>query len=150
VAEQPNESLLQSLAKAWSPVVLGALDELGKQSWPPLSERRGLLGKPRPTVTRYTLEGPKQRGNEFVWALSHTSRPSVFDDNGILTIGERHFWLVFLGTGSPSTFRIEGAEGLDEIPAEPQELKIALQRAGEVGPRVESFYGNKGPLTHRR
>ncbi|HEC23730.1 MAG TPA: hypothetical protein ENI95_12530 [Chloroflexi bacterium] len=139
---------LQTLADEWSPVVRELLDQLGKKIWPPKKERPSLLQKPR-LITRYSLEGPAQRGNELAWALSHTTRPSSFDDTGRLTEGEREFWLVTLRPGDPPTFRIEGAQVIADIPADREALRKALRRARKMGPKVQTFYGNKGPLSHR-
>jgi len=127
-------------------VVFEVLDELGKRTWPPVKERQGLLSRPN-LIARYSLEGPAQRGNEIVWALSHTSRPSTFDVDGKLTKGERQYWLVYLRAGEPLTFRVEGKTTLDGISADRWALREALKQADH--PVIEAFYGNKGPLRHR-
>ena len=137
---------LRALAKTWTPVVFEVLDELGKRIWPPVKERPGLLGKPI-VITRYSLEGPVQHGDEIVWALSHTSKPSTFDAQGNLTEGERLFWLVHLRTGRALVFRIEGRMIVDGVLANQRDLRDALKQA-EPYPIVETFYGNKGPLRH--
>jgi len=141
-----GDPALRALAETWTPVVFEVLDELGKRTWPPLKERPSLLSKPN-LIARYSLEGPAQRGDEIAWALSHTSRPSTFDDQGKLTKGERHYWLVYLRTGEPLTFRVESKTTLDGIPANQQALQNALKQAKD--PVTETFYGNKGPLRHR-
>jgi hypothetical protein len=139
---------LQALAEAWSPVVLELLDEVGQRVWPPHKERRGLFGKPV-IITRYSLEGPAQRSGQLLWALSHTSQPSTFDEYGTLSEGEREFWLVALQPGSPPLFSVEGARLHERIPVDSEALLKALNDSRKEGPKTERFYGNKGPLSHR-
>lgn len=139
---------LQTLADQWSDVITELLDRLGEQTWPPRKIRRGLLKKPE-IVKRHLVEGPAQRGQGLVWALSHTSRPSSFDEEGNLSQGERHYWLLYLEVDSPPIFRIEGAGNVDDVPASRQNLERALEAARQQGPKIELFYGNKGPLSHR-
>ncbi len=138
---------LQALADQWSPTVRELLDEIGRQTWPPLKQRRGILGG-SVLISRYSLEGPVQRNGELFWALSHTSKPSSFDDRGVLSEGERQFWLLALHPGDPPCFRLEGAAVHDSVPANAVVLREALHRARQAGPKIEAFYGNKGPLSH--
>jgi hypothetical protein len=144
-----HEPGLRTLAEQWSPVVVDALSELGLQTWPPIKERQHLLAKPR-TIQRFLIEGPARRGEGIVWALSHTSKPSYFDSQGRLTEGERKYWLVTLRTDQePPAFEIQGAQTTNGIPLEEQALAAAVKNAGKAGPKIDNFYGNKGPISHR-
>lgn len=137
---------LRALAEEWSPLVMELLDALGRAVWPPKKFRRWLLDKPQ-TLMRYMLEGPARQGDSVVWALSHTSRPSSFDYYGRLTPGERHTWVIRLSPGSQPEFTVEGAQTHDHVPADRDALRAALDAAKSAGPRVQTFYGNKGPLS---
>ncbi|GEM_PF-3102924 len=143
-----TEPQLRVLADEWTPVVLELLDEMARRVWPPVRERRGMFSKST-LITRYDLEGPAQRDGKLVWAVSHTSRPSAFDDYGQLSEGERQFWLVTLMPGSPPFFCVEGAQAHERIPVDKDALRQALNQAYREGPKTERFYGNKGPLSHR-
>jgi hypothetical protein len=50
---------------------------------------------------------------------------------------------------SDPVFSIEGKQTLKDVPASEQSLKQALLKASETGPIVQSFYGNKGPLSQK-
>lgn len=139
---------LQTLADQWSPVVTSLLDALGSRVWPPKKQRQGLFRKPI-LIYRYSLEGPAQREGKLVWALSHTARPSSFDDRGVLGQGEREFWVITLSPGSSPRFTIQGSDVQPDIPADAEVLREALHAAQQAGPKREVFYGNKGPLSHR-
>jgi len=143
-----REPELQGLAEQWSSTVYEMLRSLGDQRWPPKKIRRGLFSRPE-IIQRYTVDGPTQWGNTLVWAVSHTSRPSAFDDSGNLTKGEREFWIIKLDRGPTPLFSIEGAEILSDIAADRNALSEALEQAQRSGPRVEEYFGNKGPLSHR-
>lgn len=136
---------LQPLEDEWSPVVIGLLNQMGEQIWPPKKRRRSLLAKAE-TVIPYSIEGPVQHGSMLVWSLFHTNRPSSFDDRGMLQQGERSYWLIKLEAG---IFTIQGAETLRGIPAAVDTLTQALNEARQSGARTEVFYGNKGPLSHQ-
>jgi hypothetical protein len=138
---------LQALAEQWSPVVIGLLHEIGQRVWPPLKTRRMLVRVN--IVPRYLVEGPAQWGDSLVWAVSHTINPSSFDDQGRLSKGERACWLVMLHPGQPPTFTLEGRQIATGIPAEQDALAPALSQAVQTGPKSETFYGNKGPLSQR-
>ncbi len=137
---------LRNLADQWSAVVQELLDGIGSRSWPPRKVRRSVFGKPE-LVVRYVQEGPVQRGNRIGWAVSHTSRPSTFDDQGNLSEGERQYWIVWLEAGTPALFTVEGSQIETGIPAERGALSQALMRSWKAGPRQQRFYGNKGPLS---
>ncbi len=139
---------LRDLADKWKPTVHELLDEMGRRTWRPKKERNWLFGETR-VILRHSLEGPLPRGDAVAWALSHTSIPSSFDAQGTLSEGLREYWILSLELGPPPTFRIEGAESITNIPADERSLRQALVRARKQGPKVESFYGNKGPLSHR-
>jgi hypothetical protein len=141
-------SALRRLADQWSPIIHELLHNMGTRQWPPLKQRQSLFGKPV-LISRYNVGGPVERDGQLVWALSHTSRPSSFDERGILSQGERQFWLVTLQSDDPLRFRIEGASAHHAIAATIPSLREALIRAERDGPKVEAFYGNKGPLHHR-
>ena len=141
-----GDASLRALVEIWTPEVFDVLGELGKRTWPPIKEQQSLFSRPN-HVARYSLEGPAQRDDQIVWALSHTSNPSTFDDQGKLTMGERQYWLVYLQTGDSQAFRVEGNRKLDGIPADKKALREALRQVGH--PVTEAFYGNKGPLRHR-
>jgi hypothetical protein len=143
-----REPELRALAERWSPVVRSLLGELGEKTWPPVKIRYNLLRKPR-VIERHLIEGPVWQGRRLAWALSHTNKPSVFDDRGRLTQGERKYWVVALASANPVSFRVEGAGVVEGIPAEESALREAIEAAGRQGPKVGSFYGNKGPLTQR-
>lgn len=143
-----HEASLKGLVDSLSPVVKAALAALGGQVWPPYQQKRGLLRKPA-LVPRFMLEGPVQRGDEVLWAVSHTRKPSTFDAHGDLLQGEREYWIVALKAGEPPHFRIEGAGRLDGIAADAASLTEALQKARVEGPKYNTFYGNKGPLSQR-
>jgi len=136
------------LIETWSPVVMAALQDIGTQYWPPHQEKRGLFRRPR-LVPRFTLEGPTLRGGEVLWAASHTLKPSVFDTRGSLTEGEREYWIVGLACREPPCFRVEGAQHRADIPARAETLQAALLEALAAGPKHDSFYGNRGPLSQR-
>lgn len=141
------EPALKTLDECWSPVVTDLLDGLGRKTWKPRQVRRGLLEKPV-TVMRHLVEGPAQRGKVLLWAVSHTSRPSTFDERGELGEGERYCWIVALSSESPTTFKIIGANTIENIPPDEKALGEALRQAAQAGPKHETFYGNKGPLSH--
>jgi hypothetical protein len=143
-----TEPSLQSLATEWNENVRHELNELGKRRWPPFRESQGLFQRPR-IIDRFVLEGPIQRGGELVWSISHTSRPSTFDDNGNLTEGRRECWILAIAKGSPVAFRLEGLTTYTGELTNLKELKVVLERAYKEGPRQDNFYGNKGPLSHR-
>lgn len=143
-----REPELQALAEKWSPIVTALLDQLGQQVWHPKKVRRSLFVKPQ-VIIRHLIEGPTQRSGKVLWSLSHTLVPSAFDDSGTLTKGEREYWLVALQQGDPPTFLVSGKETIENIPAGERALEQALKQAQVQGPKVESFYGNKGPLSHR-
>lgn len=144
-----HEPELKALVEAWSPLVRAALEELGSQVWPPLQQKRGLLRKPN-LIPRCLVEGPVRRGHEVRWALSHTSQPSTFDAQGNLTKGQRAYWIVGLVTGELPHLWVEGAGRTDPIPADLDALRQALEKALAEGPCLNTFYGNKGPLSHRK
>jgi len=141
-----QEPGLQSLVGFWSPLVKTALEQMGSQNWPPHQERRGFLKRPKP-IPRFMIEGPAQRGGEILWAVSHTVSPSAFDQRGRLSQGQREYWIVGLETGGSPRFRIEGAEAIEGIPADQDAFQEALVRALAVGPKQNTFYGNRGPLS---
>src|SRR5687768_8825730 len=136
---------LQPLADEWSPIVSGLLKRLGQDVWPSRKRRRWLLAKAE-TVIPYSVEGPSPHAGGLMWSLFHTSRPSAFDDRGMLSKGQREYWLITLESGF---FTIEGAQILSGIPATVDALTQSLIEAQQSGPKVETFYGNKGPLSHR-
>jgi hypothetical protein len=140
---------LNALADQWSPVVHALLERTGAQHWPAKKERRSWLAKPK-KVIRFGIEGPAPYEGGAAWALYHTSRPSTFDAQGVLSEGKRMFWLVELRPSDPPTFSIEGADAINGIPLEERALEKALSTAQKTGPKVETFVGNKGPLGHRR
>lgn len=144
-----HESGLRLLAEQWSPIVINTLSKLGSQTWPPIKQRRHLLAKPR-IIQRFLIEGPAPRGKDIVWAVSHTSKPSYFDDKGRLTEGERKYWLVTLQANQePPAFEIRGAQTFNNVPLNEQAFVEAVRKAGQAGPIIDHFYGNKGPITHR-
>jgi hypothetical protein len=142
-----NDIELQQLAEQWSPVVYDLLHDLGRRVWPPLRTRR-MLVKVR-LIPRYLVEGPAQWDDMLVWAVSHTSNPSSFDERGRLSKGERACWLVMLNQGESATFSIEGKQIISGITADREGLAQALSQAAQSGPKSETFYGNKGPLSQR-
>jgi hypothetical protein len=142
-----REPELKALAERWTPIVVDLLNELGESTWKPVKERYSLLRKPL-IVKRHLVEGPVQRGTKLAWAVSHTGRPSAFNERGVLGEGERRYWMVTLDTTGPLSFRVEGAGVVEGITPEAGALKEALQKARGEGPKVEVFYGNKGPLSH--
>lgn len=139
---------LQRLIALWSEVILRELDRIGQQHWPPFKEKRGLLGKPREIIP-YSVEGPRLLGARVCWALSHVRKPSSFDLTGSLLPGERAFWLLALQPGDPASLTIEGSQTIHLALTAVEDLQEALNRASLAGPKVEDFYGNKGPLNHR-
>lgn len=143
--EQPER---QALLEAWSPRVIAGLQEIGKQRWPPYQLKQGFLKRPK-AIPRFEVEGPIWREGEFLWAASHTISPSTFDKRGSLTKGEREYWLVGLSAGEAPEFRVEGAQAVGGIPASEDALQAALTEALASGPRRDTFYGNRGPLSHR-
>lgn len=138
----------QALLEAWSPRVIAALQEIGKQRWPPYQQKQGFLKRPKP-IPRFAVEGPVLREGEILWAASHTISPSTFDKRGNLTKGEREYWLIGLSAGELPEFRVEGAQVVGGIPASEDALQAALVEALAAGPRHDTFYGNRGPLSHR-
>jgi hypothetical protein len=143
-----REPELRALAERWSPVVRSLLDELGERMWPPAKIRYSLLRKPC-VIKRHLIEGPVRQGRRLTWALSHTSKPSVFDDRGRLSQGERKYWILTLDSTNPASFHMEGTGVVEGVPAEESALREAIEAAGQQGPKVDNFYGNKGPLTQR-
>ena len=143
-----QEPALRDLADRWSPIVQELLYEIGQRVWPPKKIKRSIFSKAE-FIMRFSVEGPVQFGDRAAWALSHTSRPSGFDSSGTLSKGEREFWLLTLENGNPPLFRIEGASVEERIPASRENLLDALNSARKHGPRVETYFGNKGPLSHR-
>jgi hypothetical protein len=137
---------LQALVESWSPVVTAALEQVGRQVWPPDQEKQGFLKKAR-LLPRHTVEGPVWRGGEVLWSVSHTILPSAFDIHGNLTEGLREYWIVALDTGQPPCLRIQGAGRLEDIPLAPGDFEQALARALVAGPQQNTFYGNRGPLS---
>lgn len=142
------DSDLRRLADQWSPIIRELLHEMGTRRWPPLKQRQGLFGRPV-LINRHDVEGPMERDGRLIWALSHTSRPSFFDERGILSKGERQFWLIALQAGEPLCFRIEGASTHQTTSPEINSLRESLACAERDGPSITTFYGNKGPLCHR-
>jgi hypothetical protein len=138
---------LQHLADHWSPVVHELLHDVGQQIWPPIKLRRMLVNVT--TVARYVVEGPAQWGSALIWAVSHTTNPSSFDEQGRLSRGERAYWLVKLHPGNPAFFIVEGAQVITGVAADRDAVTLALKQAVQSGPKCENFYGNKGPLCHR-
>ena len=143
-----REPALRELADQWSPIVQELLHEIGQRIWPPKKIKRSLFSKAE-IIIRFSIEGPVEFGDRAAWALSHTSRPSTFDASGTLSEGEREFWLLTLENGNPPLFRIEGASVQDHIPANRDHLLEALNSARKAGPRIETYFGNKGPLSHK-
>lgn len=143
-----REPELIRLAEEWSPVVHELLDEMGQRVWPHKKIRRSLFSRPE-IIVRYTIEGPVQRGSAIAWSLTHTSKPSAFDSSGVLSKGERQFWLVTIHPGTPPQFAVEGAQTQAQIPVGREALFQALQQARKDGPMVQEFYGNKGPLSYQ-
>jgi hypothetical protein len=139
---------LQQLSEQWSPVVYDLLHDLGRRVWPALRTRQMIVKFK--TIPRYLVEGSAQWGDSLVWAVSHTSNPSTFDQQGRLLKGKRECWLVMLHSGEPPTFTIEGAQISYAIPADRDKLAQALSHAEQSGPKSEMFYGNKGPLSQRK
>lgn len=137
-----------ALIETWSPVVIAALQGIGSRRWPPHQENRGLLRRPR-LIPRFVVEGPLWRGGELLWAASHTLKPSVFDQHGILAEGEREYWVVGLSAGQAPCFRVEGAQQVADIPARADALRAALLEVLAAGPKHDRFYGNRGPLSQR-
>jgi hypothetical protein len=138
---------LQALAEQWSQIVKELLHEMGQRVWPPLKTRRMLVRVN--IVPRYLVEGPAQWGDSLVWAVSHTINPSSFDDQGRLSKGERACWLVMLHPGPPPTFTLEGRQIATGIAADRDALAQAVNDSVQSGPKSETFYGNKGPLSQR-
>ena len=143
-----SDPACQKLAEDWSERILSALDELGRQTWPPFTVKRGFLAKPQ-IITPYSLDGPVQIGGLVCWAIAHISRPSTFNVVGNLSAGERDFWLVCLKPGSPPTLSVEGAKAVSREFAAETDLQTTLAQVAASGPKREEFYGNKGPLRHR-
>jgi hypothetical protein len=139
---------LQLLSAQWSQQIFDALNRIGREIWPPFKERRGLLAQSRQVIP-YSVEGPTVIAGQLFWAVSHTTRPSAFDDYGNLTPGERAFWVICVKPGSPPIMIVDGAQVIS-LPLDPTaDWQSALNQAVQDGPKVESFYGNKGPLSHR-
>lgn len=136
---------LESLADEWSPIVIDLLKRLGQDIWPIKKRRRSLFAKAE-TVIPYSIEGAVQQGGALRWSVFHTSRPSAFDDRGMLSKGQREYWLITLDSG---LFTIEGLEIIRDVPVTVDALTQAVTIAQQFGPKVEAFYGNKGPLSHR-
>ncbi len=145
--ERLDNPALKALADAWSVRVFEQLDQLGREVWPPLRELKGLLPRPR-LVERHWVEGPAMLGEGVAWAVSHTVKPSAFDERGRLSQGEREYWLALIRPGSPPLLTIEGAEVTTGPLGGPEALVQMVEQARRFGPRRESFYGNKGPLSH--
>src|SRR5687768_11576596 len=97
-------AVLQAVAEEWSQVAFGLLNRLGQEVWPSRKRRPSLLAKAQ-IVIPYSIEGAAQRGSALIWSLFHTSRPSAFDDRGVLQQGQREYWLITLESG---VFAIEG------------------------------------------
>jgi len=139
---------LQILSAQWSQLIVDALDKIGREMWPPFRERRGLLAQSRQVIP-YSLEGPTVIAEQLFWAVSHITRPSAFDDKGNLSRGERAYWVISLKPGSPPIMTVEGAQAIS-LPLDPTtDWQSSLNRVVQGGPKVETFYGNKGPLSHR-
>jgi len=147
--EKIIEPDLQPLIDTWSPIVVAGLNQLGDQRWPPHQEKQGFLKRPK-VIQRFAIEGPIQRGDEVLWAVSHTISPSTFDIRGNLTEGEREYWIVVLSAKDVPVFRIDGAQSDAGIPAKEDRLQAALDEALAAGPTRDKFYGNRGPLSHTR
>lgn len=143
-----QEADLRSLIEFWSPVVTAALEHMGSQRWPPHQQKQGFLKRPK-LIPRFMVEGPVRRGGEVLWAASHTISPSAFDTHGNLSEGRREYWIVALVAGEPPHIRIEGAQTMEGILAESKAFQAALAEALAAGPRNDTFYGNRGPLSHR-
>ncbi len=143
-----REPALRDMADRWSPIVQELLREIGQRVWPPKKIKRSIFSKPE-LITRFSVEGPVELGDQAAWAVSHTSHPSGFDASGMLSEGKREFWLLTLENGNPPLFRIEGASVEERIPASRGSLLEALNSARKYGPKVETYFGNKGPLSHR-
>jgi len=143
-----SDAACQKLAEDWSERILSALDDLGRQTWPPFTVKRGFLAKPQ-VITPYSLDGPVQIGGRVCWAIAHINRPSTFNVAGDLSAGERHFWIVSLKPSSPPIFSVEGTEEFSRELVAETDLQTALTQAAAAGPKREEFYGNKGPLRHR-
>jgi hypothetical protein len=143
-----REPVLRELADQWAPIVQELLHEIGQRVWPPKKIKQSLFSKAE-YIIRFSIEGPVEYGNRAAWALSHTSRPSAFDASGTLSEGEREFWLLTLENGSPPLFHLEGASIQERIPANRDQLLDALNSARKEGPKVEPYFGNKGPLSHK-
>ncbi len=139
---------LGKLVAEWSDTLLNALDEVGRQKWPPFKERRGLLAQPRQIIP-FSLEGPVQIGSQVCWALSHIQEPSTFDETGALSPGRREYWLIGLCPGRPVVMTIEGAQTVSVTLDTQADWRAALEQAVRTGPKLQTFYGNKGPLSHR-
>ena len=142
------DPVLQELAGQWAPRMRRLLDELGSRTWPPLKEKRGIFTPPA-SIVRFFIEGPGLRGDRILWAVSHTRRPSAFGLDGELSRGLREFWIVSLSAQSDPVFSIEGQQTVNSIPADENSLRQALLKTSEAGPQVQSFYGNKGPLSQK-
>ena len=138
----------QSLIDEWSPAIVEYLGNLGERTWPLKKIRHKPFKKPE-IVVRHLVEGPEQRGEKIMWAVSHTLMPSSFSPSGILEEGQRAYWLITLEVAVPVRFTITGNEEITGI-LELQALEAAFKQAKESGPLVESFYGNKGPLSHTK
>jgi hypothetical protein len=145
---QMNDPVLKELAGQWTPRVRRLLEEVGNRTWPPLKEKRGLFNPPA-SIMRFLIEGPVLREDRILWAVSHTRRPSAFGLDGELTQGLREFWIISLSVQSAPAFSIEGQQAANSIPADENSLKQALLNASATGPQVQSFYGNKGPLSQK-
>lgn len=142
------EPELAALAEKWSGIVRRLLEHIGKEMWPPVKEPQGLLERPR-IVQRFVLEGPVRCPEGIAWAVSHTRRPSTFGDDGSLSEGEREFWKVILCVNDPHRFLVQGAQSIEDIALDEEALSAALEEATQSGPCIESFYGNRGPLSQR-
>ena len=146
--EDTIKSDTQSLIDEWSAIIIDQLNQLGETAWPPKKLKHGLLAKPE-IIARYLVEGPVLQGEKIVWAVSHTLKPSSFSPRGILEEGQRAYWLITLEVADPARFTITGSEEISGN-VDLQTLEAAFKQAKESGPLVESFYGNKGPLRHRK
>ena len=139
---------LKALTDRWSPMVVHLLKDLGERQWPPKKIRRGLFKKPE-FIPRFSLEGPVPYRGGVAWSISHTSLPSAFDEYGVLSEGQREYYLVLLQNGAPPSFCVEGDITQEDVQSDDDKLTHAIQEAYKHGPKHDLFYGNKGPLSHK-